>query len=154
MTQSAPRATSLSIRQLALLLAIAAAFVLGFAPPANAGPGEGGFFNNANSARASYRLRGYVSKADLVTVARRHAARMASQKRIFHNSNLPREVSGWRAIGENVGMGSDVTPIHNAFMKSTSHRANILDRGFAEVGMGTATDSNGRLYVVQVFRQR
>ncbi|HVE97999.1 MAG TPA: CAP domain-containing protein [Mycobacteriales bacterium] len=143
-------------RQATLLLAVIAMLVsvMALSPAAHAGPGEGDFFNRANSARATYRIRGYVSRADLVTVARRHAERMAAQKRIFHNPNLSREVTGWRAVGENVGMGTDVAPIHNAFMRSTSHRANILDKGFGEVGMGTARDSNGRLYIVQVFRQR
>ena len=143
-------------RTLTMLLAVIAMLtaVMAVSPAAHAGPGEGSFFTQTNNSRAQARLRGYVSKADLVEVARRHAARMAAQKRIWHNPNLGREVSGWRAVGENVGMGPDVTPIHNAFMKSASHRANILDRGFTEVGMGTARDSNGRLYVVQVFRQR
>ena len=143
-------------RKASMLLTVLAVItsVMALSPAAHAGPGEGDFFNRANQARASYRLRGYVSKADLVTVARRHATRMAAQKRIFHNPNLAREVTGWSAVGENVGMGGDVAPIHNAFMNSRSHRANILDRGFAEVGMGTARDTNGRLYIVQVFRQR
>ncbi|HVE62831.1 MAG TPA: CAP domain-containing protein [Mycobacteriales bacterium] len=128
--------------------------VLALAPAAHAGPGEGDFFHRTNSSRSTSALRGLVSKADLVTVARRHAQRMATEKRLFHNPNLGREVTGWRVVGENVGMGATPAPIHQAFMNSSSHRANILHRGYTEVGMGTATDSNGRLYIVQVYRQR
>jgi len=141
------------VRRLAVVAAVVAV-LLGFvvSPAAHAGPGEGDFFNRANSARASYRLRGYVSKADLVTVARRQAQRMASQGRLYHNPSLQREVTGWRMIGENVGRGGTVAAIHYAFMKSTAHRANLLDRDFTEVGMGTAVDARGVIYVAQVFR--
>ena len=147
---------SAATRQLATLCAIVAVlvgFVLSPAAHAGVGAGEGDFFNRANSARASYRLRGYISKADLVTIARRHAQRMASQKRIYHNPNLGREVTGWQMVGENVGRGTTVAAIHNAFMNSTAHRANILDRDFTEVGMGTYRDASGVIYVVQVFRR-
>ncbi|HVF21352.1 MAG TPA: CAP domain-containing protein [Mycobacteriales bacterium] len=141
-------------RQLATLFAVVAV-LLGFAlaPAAHAGPGEGDFFSRTNSARASYRLRGYVSKADLVTVARRHAQRMASQNRLYHNPNLGREVTGWRMVGENVGRGTTVAAIHNAFMNSAAHRSNILDRDFTEVGMGTYRDAKGVIWVVEVFRR-
>lgn len=141
-------------RRLGILAAVVAVLV-GFAlsPPAYAGPGEGDFFKRCNSARASSRLHAYVSKADLVTAARQHAERMAKQGRLFHNPNLGREVKNWRAVGENVGRGRSVAAIHDGFMKSTSHRANILDKRFTEVGMGTFVDPGGVIYVVQVFRQ-
>jgi hypothetical protein len=121
-------------------------------PAANAGPGESDFTSRANAERSSRGIRTYAVRSDLVAVARRHAARMAARGSIYHNPNLANEVSGWQAVGENVGMGGDVASIHQAFMNSSGHRANILDRGFTEVGMGTATDSQGRLYVTQVFR--
>ncbi|HVE63468.1 MAG TPA: CAP domain-containing protein [Mycobacteriales bacterium] len=137
---------------LAALVAATASLAL-VAPAAHAGPGEGDFLSRTNGVRSSSGLRGYASRADLVAVARRHAQRMASQGRIFHNSNLGGEVDNWQAVGENVGMGGDVASIHQAFMNSSSHRSNIVDRDFTEVGMGTATDSSGRIFVAQVFRQ-
>jgi hypothetical protein len=121
-------------------------------PAAHAGPGESEFTSRTNAERSSRGIRTYAVRSDLVAVARRHAARMAARGSIYHNPNLAGEVSGWQAVGENVGMGGDVASIHQAFMNSSGHRANILDRGFTEVGMGTATDSQGRLYVTQVFR--
>jgi uncharacterized protein YkwD len=50
-------------------------------------------------------------------------------------------------------MGPDARAIHDAFMNSPAHRSNILDTDFTEVGIGTATDENGTLYVTEVFRQ-
>ena len=142
------------ITALAALLVTALVTLLSATGTASAAAGEGDFASRANAARAAAGRSAYAVKSDLTTVARRHAARMAAKGAIWHNPNLGSEVSGWKNVGENVGMGTDVAPIHNAFMKSTSHRANILDKGFTEVGMGTARDSNGRLYIVQVFRQR
>jgi uncharacterized protein YkwD len=141
-------------RQLTLLLAVVTVLVGFVITPkaAHASAAEGEFAYRANSARSSARLRAYPQKADLVTVARRHAQRMASQGRIYHNPNLQTEVAGWRMVGENVGRGGTVSAIHTAFMNSTAHRANILDRDFTEVGIGIAYDAKGVIYVVQVFR--
>ena len=127
--------------------------VFGLTPAAHAGPGEADFNERIRSARWSAHLAGYVSRPDLVVVARRQAARMAAQRRPFHNPDLGREVTGWQLVGENVGRGSTVAGIHRAFMSSSSHRANILSRGFTEIGMGTAVDAHGVLYVAQVFRR-
>jgi hypothetical protein len=142
-------------RTSSLLLAVVtmvAAFALG-TTSAYAGPGESSFTSLANSARSSAGLWRYTVASDLVAVARRQSERMAAKHDIWHNPNLASDVSGWRAVGENVGMGPSVSSIHNAFMNSPAHRSNILDHDFTEVGMGTATDANGTLYITQVFRQ-
>jgi len=122
------------------------------ATPAWAGT-ESEFVSRMNSARTSNGLPAYPVRSDLTSVARRQAARMAAQNRMYHNPNLGSEVSGWRNVGENVGRGPDVASIHNAFMGSASHRANILSSVFTEVGVGTARGSDGQLYVSQVFRR-
>ena len=144
-----------AIRRHVTLLAalVSSLLVFGLTPAAHAGPGEADFNSRIRSARSAAHLVGYVSRVDLVVVARRQAQRMAAQRRAFHNPDLTREVTGWRMVGENVGRGSSVAAIHHALMSSTSHRANILRRGFTEIGMGTATDARGVLYVVQVFRR-
>lgn len=92
--------------------------------------------------------------SDLAAVAERHAARMAAQRRIFHNPAVSREICCWRAYGENVGTSMDVSRLHNAFMNSTGHRGNILDARWREVGIGVVRGGDGRVYEVQVFRQR
>ena len=144
------------LRRLSALLA-ATAFAVGtlavVAPAAHASTAESQFTSLANNERAKRGLRAYTVASDLVTVARRHAARMAASGSIYHNPRLGSEVSGWQAVGENVGMGGSVSSIHQAFMNSAPHRANIVDTDFTQVGMGTAYDSKGVLYITQVFRK-
>jgi hypothetical protein len=142
------RLSALLLTFLSVLLAAAVA-----APAAHAGPGEGEFTSRANSERSARGIPRYAVRSDLVAVARRHAQRMAGKQNLYHNPNLGSEVDNWQEVGENVGVGGSVSSIHQAFMNSAGHRANILDRAFTEVGMGTATDGEGKIWVVQVFRK-
>jgi len=114
---------------------------------------ESEFVSRTNGARASYGRRAYAVRSDLTSVARRHAARMAASRSIYHNTRLGSEVTGWSAIGENVGRGGSVAVIHNAFMNSSSHRGNILSTSFTQVGIGTARGTDGQIYVAEVFRR-
>ena len=90
--------------------------------------------------------------ADLVEVATRHSQRMAAEGRLHHNDALASEVDGWERVTENVGTGPDARRIHEALMASSSHRANILDTGVTQVGVGVAW-RDGTLWVTQVFRR-
>ncbi len=91
----------------------------------------------------------------LDAVARAQAERMRDQGRIFHNPNNGADADAagydWQRIGENVGVGPDVADVQRAFMASASHRANILDSRFTDLGIGVAVAPNGRVYVTQVF---
>jgi hypothetical protein len=136
-----------------VLLALVLPLSVVAATPASASATESEFVSRTNSARSSAGLRGYVVRSDLTAIARRQAARMASQQRIYHNPNLTSEVSGWRAVGENVGRGGSVSRIHSAFMNSSAHRANILSTNYTEVGIGTARGGDGLIYVSEVFRR-
>lgn len=144
------------LRRLSSLIvatAVAVGALAAAAPAAHASTEESQFTSLANQERAKRGLRSYTVASDLVAVARRHAQRMASKGSIWHNPNLGSEVTNWQAVGENVGMGGSASSIHQAFMNSAPHRANILDGDFTQVGMGTAYDSKGVLYVTQVFRK-
>ncbi|MFZ5849971.1 MAG: CAP domain-containing protein, partial [Actinomycetota bacterium] len=112
------------------------------ATAAYAGPDEGTFTAGANGARAGSGLPAYRVAADLVAVARGQAQRMAGEGRLYHNPNLASEVRGWSFVGENVGVGPSAQAIQNAFMASPSHRSNILDRDFTEIGVGTAVGAD------------
>jgi uncharacterized protein YkwD len=114
---------------------------------------EAQFVSLMNSARQSAGLRPYTVSSDLVSVARAHSAQMAQKQTLYHNPNLTTDVKNWQAVGENVGEGPTVSDIHNAFMNSPEHRANILDHDFTQVGVGVAVDSNGIIWVTEDFRQ-
>ncbi len=105
-------------------------------------------------ARRDARLTPYATAADLAGIAARHAARLAQEKRLYHNPNFDRDVGPRRRGGENVDAGTDPDDVHRDVMASPPHRANVLDPGFTEVGIGTARGADGLLYVVEVFRQR
>jgi len=133
---------------------VAAVLVSGAATarPAGASTVEDTFTNKLNHARTANGLPRLTTRSSLVTVARRQAARMADQSKLFHNPNLTSDVSSWRWVGENVGYGPDAATVHVAFMNSPAHKANILDRDYTEVGIGTVT-RGGRVWVAEVFRQ-
>jgi hypothetical protein len=95
-----------------------------------------------------------VVASDLTSIARRHSSQMASQRRIYHDDNLPNEVSGWRALGENVGRGSSADGVHDAFMDSSEHRGHILSSTYNQVGIGAVRGGDGLLYVTEVFAER
>jgi hypothetical protein len=108
-----------------------------------------------NGARSSYGIRALSTASDLAAIAERHSRDMAARHGIYHNSSLPSQVSGdWRKLGENVGRGTSVRQVHNAFMDSSSHRVHILDSAYNQVGMGVVHGSDGYLYITEVFAAR
>jgi hypothetical protein len=114
---------------------------------------EAQFVAKMNAARQSSGLAPYSVASDLVSIARNHSAQMASQQSLYHNPSLTSQVQNWQAVGENVGEGPTVSDIHNAFMQSPEHRANILDHDFTQVGVGVSVDKNGMIWVTEDFRE-
>lgn len=123
-----------------------------FAGPAAAASEEGCLTANINGERRAQGARTLASHPGLVSIARRHSARMAEDQRYYHNTNLRNELpSGWSSEGENVGWATDCAHMHNFFMNSPSHRKNILNPVFNQVGVGVVVDSAGKLWVTEVF---
>ncbi len=59
---------------------------------------------------------------------------------------------GWSALGENVAYGyPTVTTVMDAWMRSSGHRANILNRAYTHFGRGYVVSSNGIAYWTQDF---
>jgi hypothetical protein len=114
---------------------------------------ESQFVAKMNAARQAAGLRPYAVASDLTSVARQHSAQMASKQSLYHNPNLTSQVQNWQAVGENVGEGPTVSDIHDAFMHSPEHKANILDHDFTQVGVGVSVDKNGIIWVTEDFRQ-
>jgi uncharacterized protein YkwD len=107
-----------------------------------------------NKQRARYHMRRFRASRPLTAVARRYAGRMVSAKDFSHvgpggstlltrvEHTIPSEVSSFQAFGENLGWGDGrmATPrqLVKSWMHSPVHRANILTRGFDEIGIGIA----------------
>ncbi|MEX2555084.1 MAG: CAP domain-containing protein [Actinomycetota bacterium] len=114
---------------------------------------ESDFVSRINAERSARGIPTLAMKSDLAAVARDWAEHMAAAGSISHDPNLADKVSGWTALGDNVGKGPTVSSIHKAFMESETHRHIILDTDFNQVGVGVAS-SGGTLYVAQVFARR
>jgi uncharacterized protein YkwD len=111
------------------------------------------FVSDTNHARVNHDRRVYQVSSGLTQIAEQWAQWMARHHRLEHNPNLETQVHHWQEVGENIGCGGSEPPIHRAFMHDQYHRDNILSPDYTQVGIGTARDSEGRLYVDEVFRQ-
>ena len=118
----------------ALVLAGVAALVPAQSAAAADAGAEGSFVSKINAERAARGIPALSVATDLVGVARAQADRMASSGTLYHNPNLATDVAGWTKLSENVGYGGSVDVVHSAFMASSGHAANILDRGVSQVG--------------------
>lgn len=96
------------------------------------------------------KVRERVVSSKATSVARRHSQNMAADRRIYHNDDLAQEMSPFAALGENVGMGPSCSSIHDAFMASDGHRANLEDSDFKQIGIGV-TIRDDTIYVTEVF---
>ena len=136
-----------------LSAALLASTLVGLSPaPASAtGPNTSSILSAVNSARANAGRRPLSLRSDLSAVAYRWSQHMAATGTLAHNPNLTRQVSHWRWVGENVGYGPSWSAVETALMNSPSHRANILDRDYSQIGIGVVV-RNGRVWVTQVFR--
>jgi hypothetical protein len=89
-------------------------------------------------------------------MARFHAEDMAENSCVFHSvksaDNLKRKVHS-KYAGENIQRGKSIRSMHSGMMeKGKRSRDNILSKQFTEFGLGTAMGSDGKLYMVQLFR--
>ncbi|MGH2700410.1 MAG: CAP domain-containing protein [Actinomycetota bacterium] len=114
---------------------------------------ERGFARKINRARSGHDLRKLSLDPELSRVAIRQTRTMVNKNRLYHPPNLGRRVTRWISLGENAGQGDTVASLHKAFMSSSPHKANILNRGFRFVGVG-AKRARGHLWVTVVFESR
>jgi uncharacterized protein YkwD len=107
-----------------------------------------------NAERTSRRLHALQSHPKLRTAAARHAVDMVQNDYFSHDSLDGRDFTdridrqgyiprtGRWLVGENIGWGSGslatAALMVNGWMNSPDHRANILDGGYREIGIGIA----------------
>ena len=112
-------------------------------------------YQATNSSRLSNGVHKAYIHYTMSKLARRHSIAMANKGYIFHTQNPSSfYLKGvrWSTWGENVGVtGGTIGGIEDAFMKSPDHRANILNRSFHRVALGTYRDANGYLWVTVFF---
>lgn len=122
-----------------------------------AAPGsvEADLFSYTNASRASAGLGALQNDPAAAAVAREWSSQMSSENSLHHNPNLVAQVesrvtTAWQRLGENVGVGYSASSLHDAFMNSPGHRANILG-DFNRVGVGAVVEPSGRMWVTLVF---
>lgn len=116
---------------------------------------ESEFLAKINAERAANGLGGLTMEGGLQAHARKHTQDMMDANQIYHSTSAELQAaagSGWSKLGENVGRGGSVGSLHQAFMNSSGHRANILG-DYNYVGIGTGT-KDGVLYVTVVFMKK
>jgi hypothetical protein len=105
-----------------------------------------------NADRVAKKLRALSTAEDLGRFAQQRAEEMARSGRLAHTVGLGTKITGWQRLGENVGRGPTLQEIQTAFMASPSHRENILDPDFTQIGVGVTSDGKDYLYVAVIFR--
>ena len=148
---------SRSRRQVALVFLLAAAL---FSTGIVTGPTRSGatvrprgeMFSLTNNDREAKERRALDLNARLSRYAKRHSRAMADRGEIFHTANLAAKLDGldWSLGGENVGVGPSLPDLESAFMASTPHRRNILEREFHEAAIGVV-ESDGSYWVTVIF---
>jgi hypothetical protein len=120
-----------------------------------------------NNARLAQGLHPYVVSSELTVAGQRHSDDMAATGRISHNgsdgsSDVERILeAGFGAyefgplVGENIygGVGGADVPF-NAWMAVADARANLLHSRYREVGIGVASDAQGRTFWTVTFGAR
>lgn len=122
------------------------------------GAAEQALFALANRERKSRGLSTLAWDDALAGSARQHAAIMAQHNAISHQfdgePDLPARLKATGArfseAAENVAFGPSAAEIHDGWMKSPPHRANLLNPELTSLGIGVA-EKDGTLFAVQDF---
>ncbi|MBW3664616.1 MAG: cell wall-binding repeat-containing protein [Actinobacteria bacterium] len=119
-----------------------------------------------NGERAKAGLRPLTVHLQLTRIGRGHSGVMAADsdrggscgdgRTLRHRNPLDGGVTeNWRSLRENVGCGSGTLgspeSLHQGFMNSPGHRANVLAPDVEHVGIGVVVDSRGTTWVTQIF---
>ena len=130
------------------------------------GDDEYRIFDLINRERGRNRLGQLHWDDELAELARSYSEKMADQKFFSHYDSAgetvvqraeQRRIRGWERIGENLfeTRGLEDIPAFalRGWMKSPTHRSNILDSGWTTTGIGIAVARDGKVYITEVFTQ-
>lgn len=136
-------------RRIALMLAPVLVLGLAACGPTKA---QESVRSHVNASRSAYGVHTLGDELIVRYKAQQWAEHLAATGTLSH-SKLSSGLDGlsWAGVAENVGRGSSIASVHESYMASPGHRANILDRRWDRVGTGHAVGRDGRTYTVQVF---
>lgn len=123
-------------------------------------------FDLINIEREKKGLMPLIWNKKLAEIAKEFSEKMAKEKFFDHfdrdrksvvDRARAKKVRNWRKIGENLFMSDRnenfVKIAVRGWMKSPSHRNNILDYDYDETGIGIGYARDGTIYITQVFMQ-
>ncbi len=124
-------------------------------------------FDATNAVRSRNGLAPLMWEPELCLLARRHSESMARMGYFGHETPEGMRlkdrartagIRGWRVLAENIaynqGYNDPGAFAVERWMISPGHRANILDRTFQGVAIGSHVAANGRVYLTQIFITR
>jgi hypothetical protein len=128
-----------------------------FAQPRNDAP-EQVLFASANRERAARGLAPLRWNDALASAAHAHALRLAQQNTLSHQfpgepgleERASRAGAHFASLAENIAEGPTASNIHEQWMKSPPHRANLLDPQLDSIGIAVA-ERQGTLFAVEDF---
>jgi uncharacterized protein YkwD len=121
---------------------------------------EQAFLDMTNAERAKEKLPALTANRTLFAVARAHAANMAKQGKMEHTldgkaakDRVDAAGYDYRRVGENIAKAEGASPadVMKGWMDSKTHRENILQPAFTEIGLGVAVSDKGEAYYTQVL---
>ena len=115
-------------------------------------------FDRVNAEREERGLHPVAWNGALADVARSWSAEMAETGQFEHQDVrevLQRdELSGFVSIGENIFQATGPAPagaIHAGWMRSDTHRVNVLNPGWNRLGVGVVCADDGSVWATQEF---
>lgn len=137
------------------LVVISGLLAQGLAPAGAAAAGtrpRDQMFSLTNDDRAAHGKAQLALDARLSRYAKKHSREMADKGYLFHTADLAAVLKGrdWTIGGENVGVGSSLTDLEDAFMASKLHRQNILRTAFDDAAVGVFK-SDGEFWATVIF---
>ncbi len=138
------------------LISSAASFAQ--SPPLERNDSERQFFEALNRERSVAGAEPLKWDNALFAAARRHALLMLNLNSMQHQlpgetnlaARLAEAKARFSAVAENIAIGSSPQSIHDGWMNSPGHRANILNARFTSVGIAAVRGAGG-LYAVEDF---
>ena len=109
-------------------------------------------FSFVNRYRHQHGMRGVRQVRTVDRIAWRHSDAMGSHRTLFHTSNMWTKLRSFhpRRWGENVGMGPSAWSVFKAWTRSSTHRANMLNRRFRRAGVGVVR-RHGYYWITMIY---
>ena len=113
--------------------------------------GEGTILSLVNSARSANGLGPLALNVSMSAVSEAWANQMAANGAMTHNPSFSSQIpGGWSRAGENVAQGyGSPSAVHDGWMNSPGHRANILG-DYTDIGIAFVT-AGGTTWAVENF---